>query len=140
MADYQAWPEQAMVPSMRGPFPGWTSINKSCGQEQCHAKIRMTYLTYDMMLCADIGQSSVEGLPVMKAGPNARAGFMHMLLVEPSSQINSGTNSPTASGPSLPQPLQSPHALHSVFPQTIGGQIAAFCAQFFSSLVTVCRP
>ena len=45
--------------------------------------------------------------PVMSAGPKARAGLMHMLLTDPSSHISSGTMSPTDSGPSLPQPLQT---------------------------------
>ena len=45
--------------------------------------------------------------PAMSAGPNARAGLMHMLLTDPSSHISSGTIRPTARGPSLPHPLQA---------------------------------
>ena len=48
--------------------------------------------------------------PVMRAGPKARAGLMHIELTGPSIHIRNGIIRPIARGPILPQPLhQSPN-------------------------------
>ena len=50
---------------------------------------------------------------VISAGPNARAGFKHVLPTGPVSHISSGVISPTAMGPNLPQPLCTSSATSS---------------------------